>query len=301
MALVTIDAVVHIPVDVWVEEVGCVITAMTARALEYGIVVRVRVAHRANTTRGVVGVRGWELRVLGVIERRTRPGGRVVAVLARGREELWLRRVAGVGGVVVISLMAADTGRRHRGVVAVDVAVIAYPRRYRVRTGQREGRIVVVEGRICPYSRVMAEFARCREAASCMGRIGRAGVILLVAGVAERAVQRVAVVDMAIGTRARRHSVRSGQWEAGGGMIKLAVGPQHRIVAALASSREMRGDMVHRAERRVVVVLVARHASRVRQIVVVADVAIGTRARRNDVRSGQSESRSRVIELPVCP
>lgn len=45
MALVTIDAVVHIPVDVWVEEVGGVVTAMTARALEYGIVVRVRVAH----------------------------------------------------------------------------------------------------------------------------------------------------------------------------------------------------------------------------------------------------------------
>ena len=46
-------------------------------------------------------------------------------------------------------------------------------------------------------------------------------------------------------------------------------------MAILAGSRKMCRDVVHRAERSVVVVLMARHASRVRQIVVVADVAIG--------------------------
>ena len=84
-------------------------------------------------------------------------------------------------------------------------------------------------------------------------------------------------------------------------MIKLAVGPQHRIVAAIASSWEMRGNMVHGAERIVVVRLMARHAGCARQIVVVVDVAIGAQARRHSVCPRQSEPRSRVIEFPVCP
>jgi len=66
-----------------------IVAAMAARALEDGIVVRVDMARRAN----VIGAAmvGWELRVLCVIERGAGPRRRVVAVLARGGEELRLR------------------------------------------------------------------------------------------------------------------------------------------------------------------------------------------------------------------
>jgi len=128
MALVTVDAVVHIPVYVRVADVSGVVAAMTARTLEHGVVIRIRMARGANTV-GVPMV-DWESRVLRVIERRTRPRGRVMARRAGGREELRLRGVAGIGGVVVIGLMAADTSRGQRRVVAVDVAFSACPRRY---------------------------------------------------------------------------------------------------------------------------------------------------------------------------
>ena len=128
MALVTVNAVVHIPVHVRVAEVSGVVAAMAGRALENGVVIRIRMARGANTV-GVAMV-DWESRVLRVIERRTSPCGRVMAGRAGRREELRLRSMAGIGGVVVIGLMAADTSRGQRGVVAVDVAVSACPRRY---------------------------------------------------------------------------------------------------------------------------------------------------------------------------
>ena len=73
-----------------------------------------------------------ELRVLRVIERRTGPGGRGMASRAGGREELRLRGMAGIRGVVVIGLMATNTSGGQRGVVAVDVAVGACPGRHGV-------------------------------------------------------------------------------------------------------------------------------------------------------------------------
>lgn len=87
----------------------------------------------------------WELRVLRVVERRVQPRSRVVAGLARGGEEPRLRRVAWVGRVVVVGLMAPDTRRWQCCVIAVDMAIGALPRRGSVRTGQGEGCIVVVK------------------------------------------------------------------------------------------------------------------------------------------------------------
>jgi len=130
MALITVNAVVHIPIYIRVAEVGGIVAAVTGRALEYRIVVRIRMARGANAV-GVAMV-NRELRVLRVIERRPGPGGRGMASRTRSREKLWLRGVAGIRGVVVIGLMAADTGRGQRGVVAVDVAVGACPRRHGV-------------------------------------------------------------------------------------------------------------------------------------------------------------------------
>ena len=144
MALVTIDTVVDIAANIRVLEIGGIIAAVASGALEDGIVVRIDMARGAH----VVGVAmaGGELCVLRMVERGAGPGGGVVAGLARGGEELLLRRVTRVRGVVVVGLMAADTSRRQGRVVAVDVAVGAYPRRHGVRASQREGRVVVVEG-----------------------------------------------------------------------------------------------------------------------------------------------------------
>ena len=207
MALVTIDAVVHISVYVRVAEVSGVVAAMTARTLEYGVVIRIRMARGANTVS--VAMVDRESRVLRVIERRTRPGGRVMARRAGSREELRLRCMAGIGGVVVIGLMAADTSRRQRGVVAIDVTVGAYPRRCLVRAGQGECRVVVIERGVCPDNRVMAEFAGCRESSRRVRRIGGTRVILLVARIAQCAVQRIIAVDVAVDTSPRRDRMGS--------------------------------------------------------------------------------------------
>jgi len=208
VTLVTIDAVVDISRNILVMEVRGIVTAMTGRALEYRIVIRIRVARRANAI-GVAMV-DRELRVLRVIEGSARPGGRVVAVLARCWEELRLCRVTGVAGVVVVSLMASDASRRQRGVVAVDVAIGAHARWHSMRAGQGEGCVVVVERRVCPYSGVMTELAGGRETGGGMCRIGRAGVVLLMARVAQGAVQRIIVVDVAIGAQARWNRMRAG-------------------------------------------------------------------------------------------
>lgn len=110
MTLVTVDAVVDIPVNVRVTEVSGIIAAMAAGALEHRIVIRVRVARGASTV-GIAMVHR-EPGVLRVIESGAGPCGGVVAVLARSREELRLRLVTGIGRVVVIGLMATDACRR---------------------------------------------------------------------------------------------------------------------------------------------------------------------------------------------
>ena len=136
MALVTIDAVVNVARDALMLKIVGIVTAVTTGALEDGVVIRVDVAGGANVIR--VAVTGWKWRVLGVIERRTRPGTRVMAVLASSREELRLRRMAGVCAGVVIRLVTADAGCRQSRVVVVYVAVCAFARRHHVRSGQRE-------------------------------------------------------------------------------------------------------------------------------------------------------------------
>ena len=69
-----------------------------------------------------VAVIDREIRVLRMVERGASPGRRRMAGRARRREERGLRRVARIGRVVVIGLMAADAGRRQCRVVAVYVA-----------------------------------------------------------------------------------------------------------------------------------------------------------------------------------
>lgn len=162
MTLVAIDAVVDIAGNVRVTEVGRIVAAMTSRTLEHRIVVGIGVAGCADVIR--VTVTGGESRVLRMIERRPGPGGRIVAVLASGGEELLLRRMARIGGVVVVALVAADTGSRQGRVIVVDVAICALAGRHYVRPRQREGCGVVIERGVGPDRSAVTELARGGEA-----------------------------------------------------------------------------------------------------------------------------------------
>ena len=89
---------------------------------------------------------------------------------------------------------------------------------------------------------------------------------------ARRAGQVVIVVVVAICALPRRHRVHARQRKASRRVIELAVGPLHRVMALLTGRRKAR--MWNRADRVVVVVLVAAHAGRAGDVVVVVDVAI---------------------------
>ena len=134
-----------------------------------------------------------------------------------------------------------------------------------------------------------------------MVRIGRARVVLLVARVTERAGQVVVVVDVAIRAGARRHQVRVRQSKSGGGVIEFAIGPLHRIMTSFASKREARRLMRHGTDRIVVVRLVARHACRAIEAVIVVNVAVRTLPRRNGVTACQRESGTGVVERRIHP
>ena len=111
MALVTVNAVVHIPVHVVVLEIVRVIVAMAARALEDRVVTTVNVARRALAV--CVSMGDWELRVLRVIECCSSPCAHGVAGRAlRGREEnrILPGRMRRVRGAIVIALMTRDAG-----------------------------------------------------------------------------------------------------------------------------------------------------------------------------------------------
>ena len=133
-----------------------------------------------------------------------------------------------------------------------------------------------------------------------MRRIGRAGIVLLMARVAECAVQRVVVVYVAVRTLARRHGVRSGQREAGAVVVERGIQPGAGAVALVTCLREVR-RYVTRIRRSLVLLQVARHASRTGQIVVVVDMAVGTLPRRHAVCPGQRKSGAVVIECRVQP
>ena len=154
MALVAINAVIYVARDAIMIKIVGIVTTVTSGALEDGVIVRVDMAGGAYVVSTPMA--GWERRVLRVIERRSGPGGRGVAGLARSREELGLRLVARVRGVVVIGLMTADARDRQSRVVAVHVTVRALAWRYGVRSRQGECRVGVIESGVGPDRRVVA-------------------------------------------------------------------------------------------------------------------------------------------------
>ncbi len=120
------------------------------------------------------------------------------------------------------------------------------------------------------------------------------------AGDAGRTRQVVVVVDMAIRALPRRHGVRAGQWEVDQRVIEGGRLPGVRGVALLAS-RGKAARHVIRIRRSLKVFLMARNASRARQVEIVVHVAVRAGPGRNRVPAGQRESHRIVIKLGIQP
>jgi len=206
MALITIHAVIHIPADVRVMEIGRVPAPMATRALENRVIVRIRVAGRAHTVSVPMG--HWEP---GMVERCPRPRSCVVASRAGGRKNGWRRFMNWIRGGVVVCLVATVAGRRKSGVVIIYVTCSAGYGRMESRQRKRRG--VVVKLSVRPQRGVVAELAGCRETyLDVVNRRSCGVVIVQVAGHAGRVrtCQIIVVVDVAIGAGPRRNGVRIG-------------------------------------------------------------------------------------------
>ena len=218
MTLVTVHAVVDVPADIGVTEIGRIVVSVATRALEHGVVTRVGVASGANSIR--VAVVGREVRM---VEGCARPSGRSVTGIARRWEAS--RLMVRIRGVVVIRLVTAHASGRQRGVVAVHVAHHASHGCRRVVTGQGEGRVVVVERCPRPVRSAMADIAGRRESG---GRVRRRIGVVVVGLMARntgrvRGGQAVVPVYMALGTRHRE--VEAGQRKASRRVIESAAAP----------------------------------------------------------------------------
>ena len=143
MALIAIYAVVNIPADVRVAEIGRVSSPVALRALEDQVVRRIDVARSAHAV-GVPMIQGE----IGMIECCAGPGCRRVAGRAGGRETG--RRVGRVRCGVVRCRVATVTIGRQRRVIVVYVAHRTGDRRRGVKSRQWENSRIVIEHRAEP-------------------------------------------------------------------------------------------------------------------------------------------------------
>ena len=188
-------------------------------------------------------------------------------------------------GVVVVVLVAAYARRIVQLVVVVDMAIGASTRRYCMRTSQSPAELCVIHLRIGPACGVVASLASLWESYLRVRWIVRVLIILQVTRDACRVGEVVVVIDVAIAALARRNRVLARQRESRFRVIELRRRPRRRAVADLAGLRESLLHVIW-IGRVLVVLQVARDARRLRQVVVVVDMAIGTLPRRNRMRSG---------------
>lgn len=149
MALVTVHAVVHIPADVRVMEIVRVPAPMATRALENGVVVRIRVAGGTNAVS--IAVIHWEP---GVVKGGSEPARSRVTSRASSRENGWRRFMDGICGAIIICSVAAVAVGWQRGVIVVYMATGAS--HLGVKTSERKYRCVVIELAVGPRDHVMA-------------------------------------------------------------------------------------------------------------------------------------------------
>jgi len=105
----------------------------------------------------------------------------------------------------------------------------------------------------------------------------RSLVIRQVAGYAGRIRQVVVVLLVAIRARPRGDGMHPRQGEARGAVIELGIHPSRCVMTLFASGRET--GVRHGTGRTVEILLVARNASSVGDVVVVVDVAVRARSR----------------------
>lgn len=195
--------------------------------------------------------------------------------------------------------MARVAGRARQVVVIVDVTIRARAWRNNMRPGQRKAGLRVIELPVRPLNRVMTLRARRREARVRYWSL-RVVEVVLVTRDATRVRNVVVVVDVAVYALSWRHHVRAIQREGSLRMVKRRGLPCGRCMALLAGRRKP-AQHVTRIRRSLEVLLVARNASRARQVVIIIDVAIGANSRRNGVASGKRKAHRTVIELCVQP
>ena len=133
-----------------------------------------------------------------------------------------------------------------------------------------------------------------------MIRIRRALIVLQVTTHAGIGGQVVVVVNVAVRTLTRWHSVHPGQGEIRQIVVKRCVGPRTRVVALGTGLRETRCHVVWVGSA-LIILQVAGYAIRARQVEVAVDVAVGTLARWNGMPAGKRETNGGVIEVRIEP
>lgn len=118
----------------------------------------------------------------------------------------------------------------------------------------------------------MASLARSRKIQGDVAGIIRTLEIFQVARHAYGAVQRIVIVNVAIGALAWRNSVHSCQHETGRGMVKLSISPLHCVMALFTGIGK--AGVRHRTRRAGEILLVTSEAGAGGQVVIVVDVAI---------------------------
>ena len=216
-------------------EVGRVVSTMAASALEDGIVGGIGVAIGADSVRIAVVER--EERVITWGQSGRNPRGCCVTRDARGGPSC--RHVIRIRGPREVCLMAgiAIGGRAREHAVHVALDAIHTD----VRAGERERRVVVIEGRSGPGGCRMAGIARGRESRGGVIRICGSVPIGLVTAVAVRGKRREVIV---------RVTLRAGQ----GGMssrerkdrcvVERRRAPTARRMANRTIGWETRSDMI---------------------------------------------------------
>ena len=135
--------------------------------------------------------------------------------------------------------MAGYAGGAAQIVVIVHVAVGAGARRHSVQAGEREPGAVVIELRVSPVAGAMALLASLGEARGDVVGIRGSLEILQVAADACRGVDRVVVVDVAIGTLPRRNGVHSREREVSKVVVERCIRPGASGVTLVACLREI--------------------------------------------------------------
>jgi hypothetical protein len=192
MARIAINAVIYIPADVRVTEIGCVIVPMASGALEDSKVAGIRMAGRTDS----IGVPVIDIEP-GVIERRSGPCRGCVAVLAGRREPG--RGVVGIVRPLVICSMTAIAVGGETCIVVVHMTTGA--RNRGVGSGKRKRSVVVVKCSSAPSHGVVTDFARSWKCQlNVIHRCYSIVVVSLMTSNAGCARQAVAVVDVAQST-----------------------------------------------------------------------------------------------------